>query len=467
MPIDLRLDEAEAPLLIDLYELTMAASYFELGLNQPATFSLSVRRMPPRRGFLVAAGLERLLEAITAFRFDSAALEYLDSLGLFTPDFLAFLGNLRFTGEVRAMPEGTIFFADEPLVEITAPLIEAQLLETLALNQVGVASLIASKAARVMIAAQGRRLFEFGLRRSQGADAGLVAARSSYLAGFVGTSNVLAGRRYGIPLYGTMAHSYVMAHEREREAFAHYAALFPRLSTLLVDTYDTARGVENAAQVALGLKQQGHKLQAVRLDSGDLAELSRVARRILDRNGLRDVAIFASGNLDEYRVEELVRTGAPIDAFGVGAELAVSGDAPVLDAAYKLCEYAGAPRVKLSAKKASLPGRKQVFRALNARAGFYADVIGLADEGATTVAAEFNASPAETVALLQKRMSGGNPVGARPALAESREGLLEAIARLEQRNKDLTRPATYPVKFTRALNALIISERLRADQRQS
>ncbi len=467
MPIDLRLDEAETPLLIDLYELTMAASYFQLGFNQPATFSLSVRRMPPRRGFLVAAGLERLLEAITAFRFDPAALEYLASLGLFTADFLAFLGNLRFTGEVRALPEGTIFFGNEPILEVTAPLIEAQLLETLAINQINVASLIASKAARMTVAAQGRRLFDFGVRRSQGADAGLVAARSSYLAGFMGTSNVLAGRRYGVPLFGTMAHSYVMAHEREREAFAHYAALFPRLSTMLVDTYDTARGVEHAASIALDLKQQGYKLQAVRLDSGDLAELSRVARRILDRHGLQDVAIFASGNLDEYRIAELVRAGAPIDAFGVGTELVVSGDAPALDAAYKLCEYAGAPRVKLSANKVSLPGRKQVFRAFNARAGFYADLVGLADEGAATVAAEFSASPAETVALLQKRISDSNPVGARPTLAEARERLLESIARLEQRYKELVKPETYPVKFTRALDAMIISERLRAEQRQS
>lgn len=467
MPIDLRLDEAEVPLLTDLYELTMAASYFQLGLNQPATFSLGVRRLAARRGFLVTAGLERLLEAIAAFRFAPSALEYLESLGLFTAEFLAFLGNLRFTGEVRALPEGTIFFADEPILEITAPLIEAQLLETLVINQIGVASLIASKAARMTIAAEGRRLFDFGLRRSQGADAGLVAARSSYLAGFIGTSNVLAGRRYGIPLYGTMAHSYVMAHEHEREAFEHYAALFPRLSTLLVDTYDTARGVEHAAAIALALKQHGHKLQAVRLDSGDLAELSRVARRILDRNGLREVAIFASGNLDEYRITELVRAGAPIDAFGVGTEMVVSGDAPSLDAAYKLAEYAGTPRVKLSASKASLPGRKQVFRAFNARAGFYADLIGLADEGATTVAAEFDASPAETVPLLQKRLSGGNPVGARQPLAEARERLLEALARLEQRYKDIVKPETYPVKFTRALNAMVISERIRAAHRQS
>ncbi len=244
MPIDLRLEPAEVPLLVDLYELTMAASYFKLGFNQPATFSLSVRRMPPRRGFLVVAGIERLLEAVEQLRFDADALDYLASLNLFEADFLTFLGNLRFTGDIFAMTEGAIAFANEPILEVTAPLIEAQMLETLVLNQVGVASMLASKAARATIAALGRHVFDFGMRRSQGADAGLVAARSSYLAGFIGTSNVLAGRRYGIPLYGTMAHSYVMAHDREREAFTHFADLFPRLSTLLVDTYDTPRGVE-------------------------------------------------------------------------------------------------------------------------------------------------------------------------------------------------------------------------------
>jgi nicotinate phosphoribosyltransferase len=466
MPLDLRFEEAEVPLLIDLYELTMAASYWQLGFNQTATFSVSVRWMPPRRGFLVAAGIERSLEAIAAFGFAPPILDYLDSLGLFTVDFLDFLGHLRFTGEVRAVPEGTIFFADEPIIEITGPLIEAQLLETLVINQVNVASLIASKAARMSVAAAGRRLFDFGLRRSHGADAGLVAARASYLAGFMGTSNVLAGRRYGIPLYGTMAHSYVMAHEREREAFDHYAALFPRLSTMLVDTYDTVRGVEHAAEVALALKQQGYKLQAVRLDSGDLAELSRAARRILDRNGLQDVAIFASGNLDEYRIAELVRGGAPVDAFGVGTEMVVSGDAPSLDLAYKLAEYAGVPRLKLSAKKASVPGRKQIFRAFNARGGFFADLIGLADEGATTVATEFSVPPAETLGLLEKRLSDGNPLGARLALAETRERFLEVLGLLEGRYKELTEPAGYPVKFTRALNAMIISERMRAEERQ-
>src|SRR5713101_212939 len=465
MPIDLRFEPDEIPLLTDLYELTMAASYFQMGFNERACFTLSVRRMP-HRGFLVAAGQERLLEALEQFQLSQSALDSLAALKLFSPEFLQFLGNLRFTGEVDAVPEGTIFFADEPVIEIIGPLIETQLLESLVMNQAGVASLIASKAARSVIAARGRRLVDFGLRRSQGADAGLVAARSSYLAGFVGTSNVLAGCRYHIPLYGTMAHSYIMAHESERDAFEHFVQLFPRLSTLLVDTYDTVRGVENAAAVARDLRDKGFKLQAVRLDSGDLADLSVKARRILDQNGLQDVSIFASGNLDEYRIRELIRAGAPIDAFGVGTAMVVSADAPSLDFAYKLAEYRGVPRLKTSLNKVTLPGRKQWFRAFNANGGFYADVIGLADEGATTVAHEFKPPPAEVLPMMQRQFNEGYRIGPRPALTESRERLLEAMAKLEQRYKDLDKPVAYPVKHTAALSAMLINERIRAEKRQ-
>lgn len=466
MPIDLRFEASELPLLTDLYELTMAASYFQLGFNEPACFTLSVRRLPPRRGFLVAAGLDRLLEALENFRFSQTALDSLDALKLFSPEFLEFLGNFHFTCEVDAIPEGTIFFADEPIVEISGPLIEAQVVESLVMNQIGVATLIATKAARSVLAARGRRLVDFGLRRSQGADASLVAARSSYLAGFIGTSNVLAGCRYQIPLYGTMAHSYVMAHDREREAFEHFVELFPRLSTLLVDTYDTIRGVENAAMTARDLRNKGLKLQAVRLDSGDLADLSVKARRILDQNGLQDVAIFASSNLDEYRIRDLIRAGAPIDAFGVGTAMVVSADAPSLDLAYKLAEYRGIPRLKTATNKVTLPGRKQWFRAFNANGGFYADAIALADEGATTVAREFKPSPAEVLPAMQRHFSQGHRIGPRPSLAESRERLLESMAKLEQRYKDLDKPAAYPVRQTAALSAMLINERVRAERRQ-
>jgi len=467
MPIDLRLDPDEVALMTDLYELTMAASYFALGYNEPACFSLSVRRMPPRRGFLIAAGLERLLEALETFHFPPEAIDYLASLQLFSAEFLAFLATIRFTGEVYAMPEGTVFFNEEPLLEVRAPLIEAQLIETLVINQIGMAALIASKAARCVIAAGGRRLVDFGLRRSQGADAGLIAARSSYLAGFIGTSNVLAGRRYGIPLYGTMAHSYVMAHDREREAFEHFVAMFPRLSTLLIDTYEPLRGLENAVQVARDLKQRGGKLQAVRIDSGDLADLALRARRILDQNGLQDVPIFASGNLDEYKVHALLQAGAPIDAFGLGTEMVVSADVPSLDIAYKLAEYKGVPRIKTSAGKLTLPGRKQVFRGLNHKGGFLGDLIGLADESATTAAREFKAAPAETISLLTRQFADGRVLDPRPTLAEARDRVSHALGGLEPRYQDLERPAAYPVKRTAALNAMLTNERLRAEKRQA
>ncbi|HLK87634.1 MAG TPA: nicotinate phosphoribosyltransferase [Candidatus Binataceae bacterium] len=467
MPIDLRLEADEFPLLTDFYQLTMAAAYLASGYNDAACFSMFTRRMPPHRGFLVAAGLERLLEALEQFRFAPRMLDYLESLRLFSREFLDFLGSLRFTGEVWAMPEGTLFFANEPILEVRAPLIEAQLVETLVLNQAGLASMIASKAARSLVAAAGRRLVDFGLRRSQGADAGLVAARSSYLAGFAGTSNVLAGMRYAIPLYGTMAHSYVMAHEQEREAFDSYVRIFPRLSTLLVDTYDTLRGVENAIAVALEMREKGAKLQGVRLDSGDLLELSRRARRLLDRHGLADVPIFASGNLDEYRIAELVKAGAPIDAFGVGTAMSVSADAPALDVAYKLVEYRGEPRLKTSSEKLTLPGRKQVFRARNAAGGPGGDVIGLFEETPDNLVRELRPAPDSLQPMLERVFADGRRIGPRPSLNQARERFLESFARLEARYKDLDRPDAYPVRQSAALNALLISEKLRANRRQS
>ena len=457
---------AESALLTDLYALTMAASYFEHGFNDSACFSLAVRRLPTARSYLVAAGLERLLEVLEDFHFDPPAIEYLDSLKLFNAEFLRFLSTLRFTGEVWAMPEGTIFFGEEPLLEVRAPLIEAQLLETIAINQVGMASLIASKAARCLSVARGRRLVEFGMRRAQGADAALIAARSSYLAGFDGSSDVLAGKRYGVPLYGTMAHSYIMAHEREREAFAHFAATFPRLSTLLVNTYDTVEGVRNAVAVALELKDKGFQLVGIRLDSGDLLDLSRRGRRILDDAGLREVAIFASGNLNESKIDALLRAGAPIDAFGVGTDLVVSADAPALDIAYKLVEYKGIPRLKTSQGKLSLPGRKQVFRAANEAGAPHADIIGLCEESVDTVTREFKPPPAKITALLSSHMKDGRRLLPRPSLAESRERFLGSFAKLEHAYKALDRPDIYPVRQSAALKAMVIGEKLRAETRQ-
>ena len=462
MSIDLRFDPNEIPLLTDLYELTMAASYFTLGFNENSCFGMSARRLPPQRGFLVAAGLERLVEALEEFRFEPPIIDYLDSLRIFTADFLDFLGKLRFTGEIHAMPEGTIFFGQEPIVEVRAPLIEAQLLETLVINQIGMASLIASKAARIVIASHGKRVVDFGLRRSQGQDAGLIAARSSYLSGFDGSSNVLAGRRYAIPLHGTMAHSYIMAHDRERDAFEHFASHFPQLSTLLVDTYDTVRGVENAAAVANHLKQQGFKLQGIRLDSGDLADLSFKARRILDQNDLKDTSIFASGNLNEYKIAALVRAGAPINAFGVGTDMVVSADAPSLDVAYKLNEYSGKPRLKTSQNKLSLPGRKQVFRAFDARGAFYEDLLGLADEDSKEVAHQFITPPSTIGTLLSRQFADGRRLMPRRALSDSRDRFRETLGSLPARYKDLENPDAYPVRYTAAFNEMLTRGKLEA-----
>lgn len=466
MPSDLHLDASETALLTDLYELTMAESYLEHGLNERACFSLSVRRLPPRRGYLVAAGVSRFVEMVESLRFEPEALAYLDSLKLFKPDFLDYLARFHFSGSIRAMPEGTIFFAEEPIVEVEAPLIEAQLLETLATNQIGFASLIASKAARCFGVAAGRRLIDFGLRRAHGADAGLVAARSAYLAGFHGSSNVLAGRRYGIPIYGTMAHSFVMAHEHEREAFSSFVETYPRMSTLLIDTYDPVRGAANAASVARELQSAGFELQGVRLDSGDLTELSKRVRRYLDAKGLTHTTIFASGNLDEYAIAELVRAKAPIDAFGVGTALVVSLDAPALDLTYKLVEYAGRPRFKSSPGKGSLPGRKQVFRAWQHSGQFYADLIGLIEERPATVEREFRPTPEHVSELLRLQFENGHAIEPRQTLAQGREQFLSQFARLDQRYKALERPEGYRVRYSAAQNAMVVSEKVGLARRQ-
>ncbi len=466
MPIDLRFDATDVALFADLYELTVSAVFFERGMNETAAFELGLRRMPPNRGYMIAAGIERVVEALEDVRFDPAAIEHLQSLKLFKDDFLDFLAGLRFTGSVRALREGAIFFAGEPIVEVSAPLIEAQIVETLLLNQVGFATMVATKAARCVSAANGRRLVDFGPRRAQGADAPLVAARASYLAGFNGTASIAAGRRYGIPVYGTMSHSFVMAHDRELKAFEDFAAVFPRLSTLLVDTYDSEAGIHNAARIGQRMREQGVKLSGIRLDSGDLRDLALRGRRILDQAGLSDVPIFASGNLDEYRIAELLAGGAPIDAFGVGTALAVSEDAPAGDFYYKLVEYRDEPRMKLSAGKASTPGRKQVFRAHNDKGMPYADLVGLVDEGTVTVAREFRPPPASVSPMLETQMESGRRVMPRPALEDLRARTAEDLRQLDARLKSLRKPPEFPVKTTAALNAMIIGEKLKAERRQ-
>ncbi|KFE66183.1 nicotinate phosphoribosyltransferase [Hyalangium minutum] len=353
------MDESAA-LFTDLYEFTMVDGYLQEDMHDEAVFSLFVRRLPARRNFLMACGLEDALRYLETLRFTPAQLDYLASLQLFSDRLLRYLERFRFSGEVCAVPEGTPLFGEEPLLEVIAPLPEAQLLETYLLNQVHLQTLAASKATRVIGAAAGRPVVEFCLRRSHGMDAGLKVARAAFIAGLDATSNMLAGQRYGIPVKGTMAHSFVQAHEGELEAFRTFTRYFPD-STLLVDTYDTLRGVQHVIRLARELGE-GFHVRAVRLDSGDMLALSRATRQMLDEAGLQRVNIIASGNLDEDSIARLVAEEAPIDCFGVGTSLGTSSDVPCLDMVYKLVAYAGKDRIKLSTAKALLPGRKQVFR---------------------------------------------------------------------------------------------------------
>ena len=352
-----------SPLFVDLYELTMAESYLAEGLaERQATFQLTCRHLPRGWGYLLAAGLDDVLTFLEELRFGEDELAYLDSTGRFSDRLLERLRALRFTGDVRAVPEGTAMFPDEPFIEVTSRVLEAQLVETAVLNHIHFQTVVASKAARCVEAAAGRRLVDFSLRRTHGLEAGLRVARSSWLAGFDATSNVLAGRLYGIPTAGTMAHSYVECFATELEAFEAFVRSFPEGSTLLVDTYDSLAGARRAAAVATRLAERGGRLAAIRLDSGDLLALSVQCRAILDEAGVQDVSIFASGGLDEVEIARLLTHGAPIDAFGVGSRLGVSADAPYLDMAYKLVEFDGEPALKLSTGKVTLPGKKQIWR---------------------------------------------------------------------------------------------------------
>jgi nicotinate phosphoribosyltransferase len=419
--------DRQSALSVDLYELTMAESYLAEGIHlRPATFSLFVRTLPAGWGYLVAAGLDDILDFLESFRFDARDLADLQHTGLFTVGFLEHLSELRFRGEVRALPEGTVFFPDEPLLEVTAPLLEAQIVETAVLNELHFQSLIAGKAARSVEVADGRALVDFGLRRTHGPGAGLRVARASYLAGFDATSNVLAGRTYGIPVSGTMAHSYVQSFDSELEAFGAYARAYPDRAILLVDTYDTEEGVRTAALVGRELAERGHALAGVRLDSGDLAQLSRRARAILDEAGLQATTIFASGGLDEHDIARFVREGAPIDGFGVGSRLGTAADSPYLDMAYKLVELEGRPKLKLSAAKSTLPGRKQVWR------------ISLADQFAYDVLTPLGGpEPPGGEPLLELVMQAGNRVRSEPlSAARKRCAAQRAALPEEQRRLD-------------------------------
>jgi nicotinate phosphoribosyltransferase len=440
-------NDDNAAMLTDLYELTMLESYFAHGMNAPAVFDLFIRRLPPARNYLVACGLDDVLHYLETFSFSAEHLSYLDSLNRFSSGFLDFLSRLRFTGDVYAAPEGTVIFANEPLLEIVAPLTEAQIVETFVMNQMHFQTLLASKAARVISAARGRVVIDYGLRRMHGADAGLKSARAFYIAGIDGTSNVLAGKLYGIPVSGTMAHSFVQAHDSEYEAFRHYMETFPE-GTLLVDTYDAIDGVQQVIRLARDLGP-AFRVRAIRLDSGDIAVLARQARRMLDEAGLTDVKIVASSGIDEYAIEDLVRGMAPIDGFGVGSHMGVSADVPFLDAAYKLVEYAGTPRLKLSRGKALLPGRKQIFREFEDGIATH-DVIAHAGE-------HLPGTP-----LLKHVMSGGRRTGPPPSLDESRAFCRQNLNQLPPRLLSLAACAEpYSVTCSRELSALEAECRIR------
>jgi nicotinate phosphoribosyltransferase len=429
-------------LLVDLYELTMADSYLAEGIDErPATFQLFCRRMPAGWGYLVAGGIEAALDHLEAFRFTGDELAYLEATGLFSPPFLERLERLRFCSEVRALREGTVFFPHEPVLEVRGSLLEAQLVETALINLVHLSTLMASRAARCVDAAAGRRLVEFGLRRAHGGESGLEVARSSYLAGFDATSNVLAGQQYGIPVAGTMAHSYVESFRSEREAFAAFLRAYPRGTTLLIDTYDTVEGARRAAEAARHVAASGGDLAAVRLDSGDLLELSRAVRRILDEEGLADVTIFATGNLDEHSIARLLDEGAPIDGFGIGTRLSAAAGAPYFDLVYKLVELDGRGVMKLSAAKATLPGSKQVWRRSEA-GGFVGDLVALADEEPPEAA-----EPLLEHALVDGRRVTSSTLDERRARASAQRAALPAGSRLLEAE-------TYPVEVSSGLEVL-------------
>jgi nicotinate phosphoribosyltransferase len=438
-------------LLTDAYQLDMAAAYFAENMHADATFSFFVRRSPPDRGYLVAAGLEDVLRYLESLRFTTDALQHLKATGLYRNDFLDYLEQLRFHGDVWAMPEGGLCFATEPLIEVTAPIIEAQIIETYVINQTHLQTMLATKAARCVHAAAGRALVDFSLRRAHGTDAGMKSARASAIAGFVGTSNVLAARVYGLPALGTMAHSFVESFDREIDAFRAFGRLFPARTTLLVDTYDTLAGVRNAVIVAQEMAARGVQVNGVRLDSGDVETLSRDARRILDAAGLQTVKIFVSGGMDEHQVASLARAGAPIDAFGIGTELGVSGDAPWMDCAYKLVEYDGAPRLKLSAAKQTLVGRKQVWRAVDAAGTPIGDLLARRDEEAATVAAELEVPTNRVQARLSRVMAEGRILEPPPRLDVIRERFVAEFHQLPDAYKALKQPAEYPVRISRAM----------------
>lgn len=438
----------DSALLTDLYELTMLQAYHDEGLHDSAVFELFVRELPLQRRFLMLAGIEQMLDYLENLRFTTAELDWLHGSGRFRSSFLDGLRDFRFTGDVHAMREGTMFFGNEPVLRIEAPIGEAQFVESRLINLINYCSLVATKAARCVLAAPDRLLVDFGLRRAHAGEAGLLAARASFLAGFAGSATVLAGQRYGVPVFGTMAHSYIEAHELESDAFEQFSLSQPGNVTLLIDTYDTEAAAAKVVALAPSLKARGVNLLSVRLDSGDLAEHARRVRTILDAGGLPSVRIFASGNLDEYRITALLAAGAPIDGFGVGTQLTTSADAPALDSAYKLQAYAGQARRKRSEGKATWPGAKQVWRSVDGEGRLAGDVVSLADEPSP----DGNWEP-----LLHPVMRRGRRLVPPEPLAALRTHAASELARLPAALRDLGPAAAerpYPVAISASLQAL-------------
>jgi nicotinate phosphoribosyltransferase len=430
-----------SPLLTDLYELNMVQAYLDRGEQAEAVFEFFVRRLPPRRGFLLAAGLDDALDYLETLKFSAGDIDWLKSTGRFRDNLLDYLASFRFAGDVHAIPEGSVCFANEPLIRITAALPQAQLVETRLINILHYQTLIASKAARMVLAAPGKILSDFGLRTAHGAEAGLYSARASYLAGFAGAANVLAGERYGVPIVGTMAHSFVQVHDDEMTAFEDFARARSEGVILLIDTYDTEQGARKVVELAPRLKADGISISGVRIDSGDLTESARNVRAILDAGGLKDVVILVSGGITEDILQSMMKAGAPIDGFGIGVNLAASVDVPALDCAYKLQEYADKPKRKLSEGKATWPGRKQVWRAYGSDGRMSGDILSL----------ETDKQPGET--LIVPVMRSGKRLAPSPTLAQIRERAARDLARLPEALRKLE-PADYPVKIADALKAV-------------
>lgn len=435
-------EQNSGALLTDLYQLTMMQAYLDHGMEETGVFEFFVRKLPTRRNFLIAAGLEQALDFLENLRFTPEELEWAGTCGMFRPSFVRYLESFRFTGDVHAMEEGTVFFPNEPILRVTAPLPEAQLVESRLINVLHFQSMIASKAARSVLMAPGKLLVDFGFRRAHGAEAGLMAARASYLAGFAGTATVLAAPLFKIPIYGTMAHSFVQAHDEEAFAFERFARSHPRNVVLLIDTYDTEAAAEKVVRLAPRLARDGIAIKGVRLDSGDLADHAQKVRRILDEGGLGEVTIFASGSVDEYVLKALSGAGAPIDGFGVGTHMDTSADAPYLDCAYKLVEYAGRPRRKRSEGKVLWPGRKQVYRRY--------DKAGLMESDVLTVEDDLQ----EGTPLIRQVMSCGNRLFPPSSLETLRERALMELSRLPENLRAIEATEQYPVAVSPRLREL-------------